>query len=288
MFSLAYVLLPFSDTPPAEAIRASLARFQRGGLGDVPDDWLAFHDETEEVREEHEALLVLTETESGGLRIESDSGSHGLWHVNTGRLRDEMRRRGLRDWRVRFSDEMDFNEFVDRFCGPWMEHHWMTKSVGRWLNPLGRWDWWDLGGCFDGRIVGERRGRGVVRRTARVSSGENTGRAVLARVENRLAEALGQEPVAEVDVANDQNIELAATLLTDLRAGREHACPATVVLPPGAVEDRLRWLGTWPSPGPVEGFTWLDLSPRTSWPAVVGAAYERFEDHWAAAVAYHH
>lgn len=170
MFSLAYVLLPFSDTPPAEAIRAALARFQRGGRGDVPDGWLVFHDETEEVRKEHEAPLVLTETDGGGLLIEGSSGS-GLWHLDTGRLRDEMRRRGLRRWNVRFSDEMGLDEFVEQFCGLRLERHPGTGSFGRWLNPLGRWDWWELGGRFDGRIVGERRSRRGERGIARVSSG---------------------------------------------------------------------------------------------------------------------
>ena len=33
MFSLAYVILPFSDIPPADAIRASLSRCQRGLRG---------------------------------------------------------------------------------------------------------------------------------------------------------------------------------------------------------------------------------------------------------------
>ncbi len=34
MFSIAYVILPVSDTPPAEAIRASMARFQCGKRAD--------------------------------------------------------------------------------------------------------------------------------------------------------------------------------------------------------------------------------------------------------------
>ena len=54
MFAVAYVLLPFSDVAPADAIAASLAPFQRGGPGDVPDDWLAFHDETDTLRTAHE------------------------------------------------------------------------------------------------------------------------------------------------------------------------------------------------------------------------------------------
>ena len=38
VFALAYVLLPFSDVPPANAITAFLARFQRGGPSDLPED----------------------------------------------------------------------------------------------------------------------------------------------------------------------------------------------------------------------------------------------------------
>ena len=286
MFSLAYVLLPVSDIPPAEAIRAALARFKRGGRGDVPDDWLAFHDETGEVRGEHGALFHFTETDGGGLQIEGGPGI-GLWHADSEKLRVEMRGRGLRRWSVRFSDEMGLDDFVARFCRPRLERHAGTGAYGRWLNPLGRWDWWDLGGRFDGRIIGERRNRRGVRKIARVSSGEDPGRSVLARVEDGLGEALGQEPVSELDVANDGNIELVATLLADLRAGREHARPATLVLPPGAADDSLRWLGTWPKPGPVGGFAWLGLPPDADWAAVVEAAYARFEDHWAAGVAYH-
>lgn len=287
MFSLAYVLLPVSDTPLADAIRAALARFRRGGRGAVPYEWLAFHDETGEVQEEHEALFRFTETDGGGLQIEGGPTA-GLWHTDSERLRAEMRRRGLRRWSIRFSDEMGLDDFVARFCRPRLERHPETAAYGRWLNPLGRWDWWDLGGRFDGRIVGERRGVRGARRVARVSSGEDPGRTLLGRVEDQLAEALGQEPVSELDVANDGNIELVATLMEDLRAGREHARPATLVLPPGAVEDGLRWLGTWPEPGPAEGFAWLGLAPDAEWATVVAAAYARFEDHWAAGVAYHH
>jgi hypothetical protein len=66
MFPVAYVIVPFSDTPPADAIGASLARFQRGRRGDVPDGWLAFHDETEETRQFYEAQHIFTEQGTGG------------------------------------------------------------------------------------------------------------------------------------------------------------------------------------------------------------------------------
>jgi hypothetical protein len=45
VFSIAYVILPFSEPPPADAIRVSLARFQRGRRGDLPEGWLIFRDE---------------------------------------------------------------------------------------------------------------------------------------------------------------------------------------------------------------------------------------------------
>ncbi len=50
---------------------------------------------------------------------------------------------------------------------------------------------------------------------------------------------------------------------------------------------RLRWLDTWPDPGPADAFAHLGLSPDAGWPAAVEAAYARLTDHWAAEVAYH-
>ena len=111
---------------------------------------------------------------------------------------------------------------------------------------------------------------------------------ILANIEDQIGAALGQAPSAAVDVRSDRNVELAATLLTDARAGREQAYPGALVLPPGAVEDHLRWLDTWPELGPAEVSAWLGLAPDAGWPAVVEAFYAHFGDHWVAGVAYHH
>ena len=154
MFTPVYVILPFSDLPPARAIQASLARFERGGRGDVPDDWLAFHDETERVRALHEAELTFSEAARGGLQIR---GTDDAWPLDIDAVRAIMKARGLRSWQVRFAEmEPDLDAFVARFIRG-LEKHPISGGYGRWLNPLGRWDWWDLGGRFDGRIAGERR-----------------------------------------------------------------------------------------------------------------------------------
>jgi hypothetical protein len=283
VFSIAYVILPLDGAAPAEAIRASLAPFQRGGRGDVPDGWLTFHDETAALRRAHEASFTFTENRTGGLRVEGDH--HAYWSLDTGKVQDEMRRRGIQRWSIRFADAMDLEAFHAAFTTP-LERHPETGGYGRWLNPLGRWDWWDLGGRFDGRIIGEP-ARGAGRSAAQISSGESRGRSILANIAAVLEDALGQPPAAELDVRSDRNIELVATLLTDAQAGRDHAYPSALVLPPSAAEDRLRWLDTWPDPGPAEAFAWLGLPPDAGWPAVVEAAYARFADHWAAGVAYH-
>jgi hypothetical protein len=114
------------------------------------------------------------------------------------------------------------------------------------------------------------------------------GRIILANIENCLAKALGQDPIVSLDVHTDQNVELVATLFEDAHAGRDSAYPASLVLPPGVVEDSLRWLRDWPKLDPEGAFTWLGLSSESGWEAIVKATYARFENHWAAGVAYHH
>ena len=285
MFGLARVILPFNGADPAEAIRRSLARFQRGGSGDVPDAWLAFVDEAEHLRAAHEARLTFTLVDKGGLQIEGHDGA--LLCLDARKITAEMRRLGLRRWRVRFADAMDLAVFHERFAAG-IPRDPATGGYGRWLNPLGRWDWWDLGGRFDGWIIGEP-GQSQGRPASRISSGDNAGRRLLAHVQDALGEALGQDAPAAFDVRSDRNIELAATLLADMRAGGDLG-PVTdgaVVLPPESVEDACRWVDDWPDLGPAAALAGLGLGPDASLRAALEAAYARFEDHWVAGVAYH-
>jgi hypothetical protein len=270
MFSLACVILPFSGVSPEVVIQASLARFQRGGQGKVPDEWITFQDETAELQCALEAKFIFTRRESGGLQIGGDS-EHD-WYIDGDKIQSEMQMRGIEKWHVRFAEVMDLDTFFDRF-GSRLVRHPDTGAYGLWLNPFGHWDWWDLGGCFDGRIM---RDRSMVdgRKVSKISSGPSRGRRNLSNLEDRLREAreaLDQHPVAEIDVQNDRNIEVALTVLEDIQADPEHACPGALVLPPGSFKDHLRWLGTLPELGPVEAFTELGLASTVSWPEVVEA-----------------
>src|SRR5688572_9795684 len=111
MFGIVHVLRPFSDRSPAEAIRAALARCERGGRGDVPDEWLAFEDETDHVRALHTASWTFS-LQGGELSIEGGDS----WHLDFRAVRAEMVGRGLTRWQVRFADvEPDLAAFVERF-----------------------------------------------------------------------------------------------------------------------------------------------------------------------------
>lgn len=279
MFSLAYVILPFSDRSPADAITASLARFERGRRGDVPDEWLRFEDESAEVRAVHEASLTFIKGQ-GLQTIGHDAG-----YLNIRAVMAEMDRRDTREWSVRFADlEPDLSRFAERFLTPF-DRHPVTEGFGFWRNPLGRWDWWELGGRFDGVITGQPK-RDARARTD-VSSGPNLGRDLLNSIEEALTDALNQPLFEEIDVRTDENVEIVTRLLHDLN-GDTDQLPGVLVLPPNADNDQRRWIANWPSLGPPDALAALDLSTSASWREVVQATYERFSDHWAAGVAFHH
>lgn len=280
MFSLAYVILPFSEKPPGEAIAGSMARFQRGKRSNVPDEWLRFHDETATVRKMHESTYVFEIDQ--GLRT---SGGES-WYLNSSAIREEMGRRDKEQWTVRFADiEPNLERFAERFLDSF-ERHPITGGFGSWLNGMGRWDWWELGGRFDGAIT--RQPRREERLRSPISSGPSAGRDVLEKIEDSFGEAIGRTTPTEIDIAADCNIELVANLREELIGGADERLPGVLVLPPGSFEDDLRWIRTWPKLGPADAFASLELSTDASWRDVAAAVYNRFEDHWAAGVAFHH
>src|ERR1700678_1989843 len=100
MFALPCVILPFSATLPADAIRASLAPFQRGQRGDLPESWLSFGDETEAFLEDYEAQLTITMLGDGGTMLGDGGTTQGdggmqieggpAWYISTKKVLDEM------------------------------------------------------------------------------------------------------------------------------------------------------------------------------------------------------
>lgn len=281
MFGLAYVILPFSDRPPAEAITQSLARFQCSGRGTLPEEWLRFRDETAELRAVYERTYNFRLDR--GLRTD---GTCNDWYLSARAVIAAMEERGRDTWTVRFAEiEPDFAAFVAQYVSVPCERHPVTGGWGRWLNHLGQWDWWDLGGRFNGVITGNARDA-VVSRPA-ISSGYSRGREAFEKLVDVLADVLGDDQPEEIDVASDDNIELVATLADAAASGLAHAIPGALVLPPGSAEDTERWLDAWPDLFALAGTDRAKSERRRAWNEIVATTYARFRDHWAAAVAYH-
>lgn len=215
------------------------------------------------------------------------TGEHGMGLEKMGKLVDEL---GLdavdQRWPVSFSQlEPDLGRFVDRFAEK-RDRHPVTGGFGRWLNLLGQWDWWDVGGCFDGRITGGQ--KPSAQSVSAISSGQNAVRTVLENLQSTLSRSPVQDAPAQLDVETGANFELVAKLLIDARAHRPHALPGVVMLPSGFCDDSERWLASPPEAIPVGVRSLLKLADDADWPQVAEAAYECFKDHWAAGVAFHY
>jgi hypothetical protein len=128
--------------------------------------------------------------------------------------------------------EPDFDAFVRRFT-KFDRRDPDTSRYGRWLNPVGYWDWWELGGRFNGAITGERRPAGAEQA---ISSGLSRGRAILGNVVTALGgSACGSE--AEIEA----NVELVASLRRAGDQSEKHTVPTALVLPMGCCADEDRW-----------------------------------------------
>jgi hypothetical protein len=174
--------------------------------------------------------------------------------------------------------EPDFDAFVGQFTGC-AEREPATRRYGRWLNPLGQWDWWDLGGRFNGAITGELRPAAPEQF---ISSGPSRGRAIM----ENLAAALGARATNEA-AEIEANVELVESLKAASRY-EARGLPTAIVLPAGCGADKYRWFDRVEWHEISDGTrSLLGVTPDAGFKTLASAAYERFSDHAAAGVAYH-
>jgi hypothetical protein len=276
MYGLAYVLIPTRFRSLQEELDRTLAPFRRGGEESFPRERLAFDDATDDLMRLHGTTIRY---EPDGSVTWSDVGdiSHDLCLL---RLKEHMLACSLDRFEGTLAElEPDFDACVRRFT-KFEARDPTTGRYGRWLNPIGYWDWWELGGRFNGTITGERRPAAAEQA---ISSGSNRGRDVLAGVVN----AFGGTPSSE-RAQIEANVELVETLRTAAEGSEKRAVPCALVLPSGACADESRWLDEvpWHEIGPGTR-RFLGAPPDADFPSLVRAAYDRFADFAAAGVAYH-
>ena len=278
MYGVAYVIIPTEFASLQAALDDALAPFRRGGPGDLPREALVFDDVTEDLRRLH-CLPIILKAEGAGVVLQSADVAGADFDFEA--LGDFLRASGTPAWSGHLVDvEPDFDAFARRFT-VWKARDPAAGAYGQWLNPLGRWDWWELGGRFDGLVSGQR--RSGVGAEAMISSGPNKGRDLLAGV----VRALGGKP-SDVEAEIAANVDLVSSLLEAARRGEEHAFPTAVVLPVGAAGPEARWfdaLGWRPIPPGAKAL--LSVADHATFREAATAGWERFADMAVAGVAYH-
>ncbi len=273
MYGLAYVLVPSRFASLQSELDQTLARFRRGGDDMFPRAKLTFDDATESLRRLH--CTKFQYNSDGSVRWLDSDAAASSFDLRLLRLSEHMAACRLSEFEGTFAElEPDFDAFVHRFTD-FNQRDPDTSLYGRWLNPVGYWDWWELGGRFNGAITGERRPASAEQI---ISSGPNRGRAIL----GNLLAALGGRAAAE-KAEIEANVELVASLKDG-----DHSLPTALVLPMGCCADEDRWL---------DRVEWHEIRPGTraflgvpadaDFPRLVRAAYDRFSEFTAAGVAYH-
>lgn len=276
MYGLAYVLIPRVFDSLQMELDRTLAPFMRGGDDVFPRSSLAFDDTTEALSWLHQTAFHY---KSGCVTLrESNVGSSFDLHVD--RLLEHLAACRLEVFEGTFAEiEPDFDAFVRRFT-KYGERDPTTLRYGRWLNPIGYWDWWELGGRFNGAITGERRPAGSEQI---ISSGPNSGRAMLRNVVATLG-AREADATSEVEA----NVELTESLRQAADRQDDHWLPTAIVLPTGYCPDKDRWFDRvgWHE---IQAGTRaaLGAAAEADFSILVRATYDRLSSCAAASVAYH-
>jgi hypothetical protein len=276
MYGLAYVLIPSQFASLQAELDRTLAPFMRGGEQDFPREKLAFDDATDALTQLHRASFRYNP--DGSLTwLDPADVSYDLCLTS---LEEHLAACALDEFEGTFAEiEPDFDAFVRRFTR-FPAPDGTTGRYGCWLNPIGYWDWWELGGRFNGVITGERRPAAAEQA---ISSGPSRGRMVM----GRLGAALGaSEDGRQAEI--EANVELVETLSAATERNERHSRPTALVLPIGTCADADRWL---------DNVEWHEIRPGTrrflgasagaDYASLVRAAYARFAHHAAAGVAYH-
>jgi hypothetical protein len=224
MYGIAYVIIPTEFASLQAVLDETLAPFRRGRPGDIPQEALAFDDVTDDLARLH-SLTITLKSEGADVVVQSTDMTPGVYDFDA--LRDFLQSVGAPSWTGRLADvEPDLDAFARRFTS-WKARDPFAGGYGQWLNPIGRWDWWELGGRFDGLLSGQRRpGAGS---KSMISSGPSRGRDLLGGV----GRALGGNP-SEFEAGIAANVDLVSSLLEAAQRGDNHAYPTAVVLPVGA------------------------------------------------------
>lgn len=149
------------------AIAQQLAPYQENNMGDCPEEFLAFNDVEEECREqyeEEEAEFILTP--DGELTWPSDQRYQqpveDSPYPRTMQVIPEDHQRVTRPLSDMYPT---FEQFLEDYAG-YKEKDPKTGKYGYWENPNAKWDWYQIGGRWQGSLLLKEEGvlEGVAQR----------------------------------------------------------------------------------------------------------------------------
>lgn len=138
-----------------------LAPFQENNMGDCPEEYLEFNDQEDEFLEEYRTGgTEMVRMPDGRLLYPDDDEFRKEGAMGTGSDTHQVPDH-LKVEEIKFTERyIDF----ETFCEEWHGHSKRDEKKGRygyWENPNAKWDWYQLGGRWNGFFRVKRGKRGV-------------------------------------------------------------------------------------------------------------------------------
>lgn len=159
-------------TPTYEKIEKALAPYQENNMGDCPKEYLEFHSYSEEYKEDYETgttervklkdgTLVypwdnclykeVSKTEYEQAEAEGKQTSYSS-HPDTYKVKKDLVEIGAElvsiSWKELYAT---FEEYLEKYHGAEKDEE--TNDYGYWENPNAKWDWYQVGGRWAGKLT---------------------------------------------------------------------------------------------------------------------------------------
>lgn len=132
-------------------VRAALAPYQENNMDDCPNEYLEFHDQEDEFKNEYEAESVeRVRLPNGELVLPWDERFRVPGTFGTGPRENHHVPDDCEKIQVPFRETY---ATLEDFAKEWHGHDARDEKAGRfgyWENPNKKWDWWQIGGRWTG------------------------------------------------------------------------------------------------------------------------------------------
>jgi hypothetical protein len=140
-----------------EDIDEQLAPYQENNMGDCPEQYLEFVDQTEEFQNEYDTgtIRVLVDSIGDMHKPQQERFQNPEYHPLSDKPEEKhpyIIPEGFKEADVPFKIRYEtFEKFVEEYQA--VEKDEKTGRYGYWENPNKKWDWYQIGGRYLGRLV---------------------------------------------------------------------------------------------------------------------------------------